>query len=98
MNFSVTNCSAIFSSSKSSSAEVDFLAGLQGRIHPVEVKSGATGSLKSLHPFLAAYPACGKALVFSDRPYADLPAQKITFLPLYSAFAATGGRKLKDAW
>lgn len=81
---------------KSSSAEVDYLVVLQGRIHPVEVKSGATGSLKSLHLFLAAYPDCGKALVFSDRPYAELPSQKITFLPLYSAFAATGGVKLPD--
>jgi uncharacterized protein len=74
---------------KSSSAEVDYLAVLNGRIHPVEVKSGATGSLRSLHLFLASYPECGNALVFSDRPYADLPEQKITFLPLYSAFAAT---------
>ncbi|MEK6654003.1 MAG: DUF4143 domain-containing protein, partial [Thermodesulfobacteriota bacterium] len=81
---------------KSSSAEVDYLAVLNGRIHPVEVKSGATGSLKSLHLFLAAYPECGKALVFSDRPCADLPEQKITFMPLYSAFAATGGRKIQD--
>ncbi|MFZ4524870.1 MAG: ATP-binding protein [Chlorobium sp.] len=74
---------------KSSSAEVDYLAVLDGRIHPVEVKSGATGSLRSLHLFLASYPECGKALVFSDRPYADLPEQKITFLPLYAAYAAT---------
>ncbi len=74
---------------KNSSAEVDYLAVLNGKIHPVEVKSGATGSLRSLHLFLAAYPACGNALVFSDRPYAALPEQTITFLPLYSAFAAT---------
>jgi hypothetical protein len=76
---------------KSSSAEVDYLAVLNGKIHPVEVKSGATGSLKSLHLFMAAYPDCGKAMVFSDRPYADLPEQRITFMPLYSAYAATGG-------
>jgi hypothetical protein len=76
---------------KSSSAEVDYLAVLGGKVHPVEVKSGATGSLRSLHLFLATYPACGNALVFSDRPFADLPEQKITFLPLYSAFTATGG-------
>jgi predicted AAA+ superfamily ATPase len=81
---------------KSSSAEVDYLIVLNGRIHPVEVKSGATGSLKSLHLFLTAYPECGKALVFSDRPYADLPEQKITFMPLYSAYAASGGRETPD--
>jgi hypothetical protein len=81
---------------KSSSAEVDYLAVLNGKIHPVEVKSSATGSLKSLHLFLATYPDCGKAMVFSDRPYADLPEQKITFMPLYSAFAATGGHEVPD--
>jgi predicted AAA+ superfamily ATPase len=82
---------------KSSSAEVDYLAVMNGKIHPVEVKSGAAGSLRSLHLFTAAYPDCGKAMVFSDRPYADLPEQRITFMPLYSAFAATGGRaKLDD--
>jgi predicted AAA+ superfamily ATPase len=74
---------------KSSSAEVDYLAIMDGRIHPVEVKSGATGSLRSLHLFLASYPECGKALVFSDRQYADLPEQKITFLPLYAVYSAT---------
>jgi len=74
---------------KSSSAEVDYLAVMNGIIHPVEVKSGASGSLKSLHLFLASFPECGKALVFSDQPYSDLPEQKITFLPLYSALAAT---------
>lgn len=77
---------------KSSSAEVDYLAVLDGLIHPVEVKSGAAGSLKSLHLFLSTYPNCGGGLVFSARPYAELPEQKITFLPLYSVYHATGGR------
>ena len=76
---------------KSSSAEVDYLAVLDGSIHPVEVKSGASGSLKSLHLFISTYPNCGGGLVFSSRPYAELPEQKITFLPLYSAYYTTGG-------
>ena len=76
---------------KSSSAEVDYLAVLDGTIHPVEVKSGASGSLKSLHLFLSTYPNCGDGLVFSSRPNAELPEQKIRFLPLYSAYFATGG-------
>lgn len=75
---------------KSSSAEVDYLAVLDGRIHPVEVKSGASGSLKSLHLFLSTYQNCGRGLVFSSRPYAELPEQKITFMPLYSVYSATG--------
>lgn len=28
-------------------------------------------------------------MVFSDRLYAELPEQKIRFLPLYAAYAAT---------
>ena len=35
------------------SAEVDFLFEIQGRIVPVEVKAGTTGSLKSLHVFVS---------------------------------------------
>jgi predicted AAA+ superfamily ATPase len=76
---------------KSSSAEVDYLAVLDGKIHPIEVKSGASGSLKSLHLFISIYPNCGRAMVFSARPSAELPEQKISFLPLYSAYCATGG-------
>ncbi len=74
---------------KSSSAEVDYLAVLDHRIHPVEVKSGASGSLKSLHLFLKSYPDCGKGMVFSSRPYADLSDQNITFMPIYSVYWAT---------
>ncbi len=37
---------------RSSNAELDFVIALSGQIIPVEVKSGATGSLKSLHQFM----------------------------------------------
>ncbi len=37
---------------KSSNAELDFVIGLRGSIVPIEVKSGATGTLKSLHQFM----------------------------------------------
>jgi predicted AAA+ superfamily ATPase len=43
-----------------SSAEVDLLYSYQGLIIPIEVKSGSTGSLKSLHQFIDAV----------DHPYA----------------------------
>lgn len=36
---------------RSSNAEVDYVFGLNGQIIPIEVKSGATGRLKSLHQF-----------------------------------------------
>lgn len=43
-----------------SSAEVDLLYSYQGLIIPIEIKSGSTGSLKSLHQFIDAV----------DHPYA----------------------------
>ncbi len=33
-------------------------------------------------------------IVFSTRPYAELPETKITFIPLYFAFSATGGNAI----
>jgi predicted AAA+ superfamily ATPase len=38
---------------KSSSAEVDYLVSIENKVIPVEVKAGASGSLKSLQVFLA---------------------------------------------
>jgi predicted AAA+ superfamily ATPase len=38
---------------KNSSAEIDYLQQIDGRIIPVEVKAGKTGSLKSLHLFVS---------------------------------------------
>lgn len=69
----------------SSSAEVDFLAVRAGKIHPVEVKAGEAGSLRSLHLFLKTYPQCGEALVLSTRTPARLTEQRLRFLPLYFA-------------
>ncbi|VAW75546.1 Predicted ATPase (AAA+ superfamily) [hydrothermal vent metagenome] len=37
---------------KSSNAEVDYVISLGGKIIPIEVKSGSSGSLKSLHQFV----------------------------------------------
>ncbi len=37
---------------RSSNAELDFVVALEGKIIPIEVKAGATGSLKSLHQFM----------------------------------------------
>lgn len=42
---------------KSSNAELDFVVGLRGNIIPIEVKSGATGTLKSLHQFMGTKKA-----------------------------------------
>jgi predicted AAA+ superfamily ATPase len=79
---------------KSSSSEVDFVAVIDGSIYPVEVKSGASGRLKSLHLFLKAYKNSPGGIVFSGRPYDALPEKGITFMPLYFAFSASRGTKV----
>jgi len=76
---------------KSSSAEVDYVAVIDGRIHPVEVKSGVSGRLKSLHLFLGKYKNASRGIVFSMRPYAEPTEKNIVFMPLYFAFSATRG-------
>jgi predicted AAA+ superfamily ATPase len=70
---------------RGSSAEVDYLIVHDGRIHPVEVKSGAGGKLRSLHRVLADYPACGDGWVLSSGPCGRQPEQRIEFIPLYFA-------------
>lgn len=76
---------------KNSSAEVDFCITADGSVVPVEVKSGPSGKLKSMHLFLKTYPNALKGYVFSTQPYAELPNEKISFIPLYFAYSATGG-------
>ncbi|MBU0462366.1 MAG: ATP-binding protein [Proteobacteria bacterium] len=41
---------------RGSNAEVDYLIHIQGKLFPVEVKAGTTGSLKSMKLFLEKYP------------------------------------------
>ena len=70
---------------RSSNAEVDYLVVRQGNIYPVEVKSGAGGSMKSLHLMLEKYPNCPQGLVLYSGIYKELPKQKLIFMPLYCA-------------
>jgi predicted AAA+ superfamily ATPase len=42
---------------KAANAELDFVVGVSGNIIPVEVKSGAAGTLKSLHQFMGSKQA-----------------------------------------
>ncbi len=76
---------------KSSSAEVDYLIVKNGSIVPVEVKSGASGRLRSLHMVMQNYPDCPGGYIFSSAPYAQLSQKKLTFLPLYYAFQQVAG-------
>jgi hypothetical protein len=65
---------------------------IDGAVYGVEVKSGAAGSLKSLHLLLKTFPNVVEGRVFQSGPYAELPEQRLRFLPLYWAYAGTGGR------
>jgi predicted AAA+ superfamily ATPase len=77
----------------SSTAEVDYLAIVDGEIVPIEVKSGPAGRLRSLHMLLQNYPNCPRGLVFSSAPYAEDRKRRLTFLPLYFAYSATSSRQ-----
>jgi uncharacterized protein len=72
-------------SEKSSVAEVDYLVIQNGRVTPIEVKSGPAGRLRSMHLLLQDYPKCAPGLVLSEAPYAELREQKLVFVPLYYA-------------
>jgi len=77
---------------RGSSAEVDYLLTFNGNIFPIEVKSGAAGSLKSLHMLLQKYSNCPRGLVLYDGIYRNLPEQKLEFLPVYCAGGMSGKR------
>jgi len=78
---------------RGSNAEVDYLVVCEGKIYPVEVKSGAGGSLRSLHLMLEKYPNCPQGLVLYSGQYRNLPEQKLVFLPLYSV-STIGDKRL----
>lgn len=81
---------------RSANAELDFVVALEGQIIPVEVKAGASGSIKSLHQFMAekqapfavrfdaGLPAVStvNAVVNSDNQRKDV-SYKLVSLPLY---------------
>ena len=77
---------------RGSNAEIDFLVVEKGNIHPLEIKSGKGGSLKSLHMMLEKYSNCPHGVVLSGNIYRELPEQNIIFMPLY-AVAILGDRK-----
>ena len=63
--------------------KLEFASG--GRALPIEVKSGPTGRLRSLHLLLSEYPQCAPGVVLSEASYAELPVQDLAFVPLYYA-------------
>lgn len=72
---------------KSSSAEVDYIIVRDGKLYPIEVKSGPSGRLKSMHLFLDEHPHSEKGIVLSSDIYEQQTFERLRFLPLYSRFA-----------
>jgi len=71
---------------RGSSAEVDFLLERNGAVHPVEIKSGPFGRLKSLKALLGAYPDIPSATVLSTGHFKESDNRTVSFLPLYWAY------------
>jgi predicted AAA+ superfamily ATPase len=76
-------------SAKSSTAEVDYLVIIEGKVVPVEVKSGPAGRLRSLHLLLKTFQNCPYGLVFSSAPFSVLKEHRLKFVPLYYAYSMT---------
>jgi uncharacterized protein len=72
---------------RGSSAEVDFLIESAGSIVPVEVKSGSSGRMKSLHIMLSEYPNIERAVALTTGQSGDIESQKLTFLPIFQVAA-----------
>jgi len=70
---------------RNSQAETDYLIEKNAEIIPIEVKSGKSGRLKSLHLLLNAFPNIKKAYIFTEDKYGEIPEQKLLFYPLYCA-------------
>ncbi|MCK4607893.1 MAG: DUF4143 domain-containing protein, partial [Gammaproteobacteria bacterium] len=66
---------------KSSNAELDFLVTKDADIIPVEVKSGATGSMRSMQLFLESHPNSPHGLKISEGLFAV--HNNIQEIPLY---------------
>lgn len=73
-----------------STAEIDFLISYQGYLIPIEVKSGPTGTLKSLHHFMELSPSPVAIRLYSGKPTLQsvpLPSGKKSYtlisLPFY---------------
>lgn len=68
---------------KSSTAEVDFVIVRNGEIFPIEVKSGPSGKMKSMHLLLKEYPEISKGFVLSSKKHDEQRLDNMKFYPMY---------------
>lgn len=76
---------------KSGRAEIDYITGINGNVIPIEVKSGVTGSLKSLKLFLEKKKSAPYGIQLSQRNFFVDEGRRIRGYPLYALFAALKG-------
>jgi len=76
-----------------STAEIDYLIQAGENIIPIEVKSGAGTTLKSMHLFLESHPQTPFGIRFSTQNYSK--HDKVQSFPLY-AVAAIASKHKKD--
>ena len=69
---------------RGSSAEVDYLMVDDGKIIPIEVKSGPAGKLRSLHLFIEEHRHSPLGIVFNTGNVQWLEEQRLHFLPIYT--------------
>ena len=67
---------------RTSQAEIDYLIQQKNNIIPIEVKSGTTGSLKSLTEYVNSHPKTAYSLRFSAHNYSEY--QNLRSYPLYA--------------
>lgn len=67
---------------RSSNAELDYLIEWEGCVWPIEVKSGTSGSLKSIRAFFSSHPASKSGIRFSASNFSRLG--NIIDYPLYA--------------
>ncbi|MDJ0766688.1 MAG: AAA family ATPase [Myxococcota bacterium] len=71
---------------RSSNAEVDLLMVRKGVVHPVEIKAGAIGNLKSLGIFRREHPGAAHAFVLSPEVRKRVVSNDAVILPIYTNF------------
>jgi predicted AAA+ superfamily ATPase len=73
---------------RSSNAEVDLLVARNGAIHPLEIKAGQIGSLRSLGIFRKEHPNASHALVLSPSARKRVASKHVVELPIYTNLGA----------
>lgn len=73
---------------RTAQAEVDYLIQIKDQIIPIEVKSGKTGSLRSLKEYLKQHPNTAYSIRFSSQNYSEY--DHLHSYPLYAIARAMG--------